>query len=198
MKLFARRITLFFINKGSIDEDDKETYEYCFEMLFSSVFNLLILIAGALITKRYYETLTFAISFVILRSFIGGFHSKTHLGCLGLLVAVYIMVLLFLEYLGNYNYLYISFTVASMILIILFAPIGHPNNPLDSNQLIYMKSKAIIVSIVYCLVICTTFTIWPMLNIFKVVSLTMICSSVSMVIGYLVYKNKLETISSIY
>lgn len=65
MHYLAKKITLFYIKKGKIEEDDREVYEYSFEMLISTIINFLIMIVGALITKRYWETALFTFSFFV-------------------------------------------------------------------------------------------------------------------------------------
>ena len=65
MHYLAKKITLFYIKKGKIEEDDREVYEYSFEMLISTIINFLIMIVGALITKRYWETALFTFSFLL-------------------------------------------------------------------------------------------------------------------------------------
>ena len=44
MHYLAKKITLFYIKKGKIEEDDREVYEYSFEMLISTIINFLIIL----------------------------------------------------------------------------------------------------------------------------------------------------------
>ena len=190
MKFLARKITLFFIEKGKIKEEDLDVYVYCFEMLLSTAFNLLILIIGAIITKRYYETLIFSIAFIVIRRCIGGYHSKTHFGCLSLLMIMFISMNFLL--LVNYQILNIVSMILSLICLVfisIFAPVSHPNNPIDPNKKGKMNIIAIIVSSIYSLICSLTMILIPTLNISILVTLPLIFSTISMIIGHLIYKN---------
>ncbi|MGM9972037.1 MAG: accessory gene regulator ArgB-like protein [Anaeroplasmataceae bacterium] len=190
MKLLARKITLFFINKGEINKEDLDVYEYCFEMLFSTLINFIILIIGALITKRYYETFVFAIAFIVIRRCIGGYHSKTHFGCIGLLVFMYIAMNLIL--LINYrilNILSIAISLLCLILISIFAPVGHPNNPIDVRKKEKMNAIAVLIASLYCLICIFTFLFIPKLNFSILITLPQLFSTISMIVGFLTYKN---------
>lgn len=190
MKFLARKITLFFIRKGKIKEEDLEVYEYCFEMLLSTTFNIVILIVGALITKRYYETLIFSIAFIIIRRCIGGYHSKTHFGCLSLLIIMFISMIFLLMI--NHQILNIISMILSLICLVfisIFAPVSHPNNPIDSSKKDKMNTIAILISASYCLICSITMILIPTLNISILVTLPLTFSTISMVIGHFIYKN---------
>lgn len=190
MKFLARKITLFFIRKGKIKEEDLDVYEYCFEMLLSTTFNMVILIIGALITKRYYETLIFSIAFIIIRRCIGGYHSKTHFGCLSLLIIMFISMNFLLMI--NHQILNIISMILSLICLVfisIFAPVSHPNNPIDSSKKDKMNTIAILISASYCLICSVTMILVPTLNISILVTLPLTFSTISMVIGHLIYKN---------
>lgn len=190
MKFLARKITLFFIRKGKIKEEDLDVYEYCFEMLLSTTFNIVILIIGALITKRYYETLIFSIAFIIIRRCIGGYHSKTHFGCLSLLIIMFISMNFLLMI--NHQILNIISMILSLICLVfisIFAPVSHPNNPIDSSKKDKMNTIAILISASYCLICSVTMILIPTLNISILVTLPLTFSTISMVIGHFIYKN---------
>ena len=190
MKLLARKITLFFIRKGNILEEDSEVYEYHFEMLLSTIFNTVILIVGAIITRRFYETMVFSLSFITIRRCIGGYHSKTHFGCLSLLVIMFILMnlLLLIDY-KILNIVSLIFLLISLVFISVLAPVSHPNNPVDKSKKNKKNIIATLVSSIYSIISILTMIFVPKFNISILISFPMICSTVSMIIGYYVYKN---------
>lgn len=189
MKTIARKITIFFINKGKIPKEDLDSYEYCFEMLLSTIFNTCILIIGAIITKRYYETIIFSIAFIVIRRCIGGYHAKSHIGCFSLLLFMYITMNLML--LINYKVLNIISIILNpicLIIISILAPVSHPNNPLDENKINKLNKIAIVVSAIYC-VICIFFKFFlSKKNISILITIPFTFSTLSMVIGYFKYR----------
>lgn len=42
--LLSKKITCFFIKKNAIDETEREIYNYCFEILLSTLINLIAII----------------------------------------------------------------------------------------------------------------------------------------------------------
>lgn len=190
MKWLAKKITLFFIKNGKIEECDYDVYEYCFEMLLSTIINIIVLIVGALITKRYYETLIFSIAFIIIRRCVGGYHSKTHFGCLSLLIIMFISMDFLLMI--NHQILNIISMILSLICLVfisVFAPVSHPNNPIDPGKKDKMNIIAILISASYCLICSVTMILIPTLNVSMLVTLPLTFSTISMVIGHFIYKN---------
>lgn len=184
------KLLFFFINKGKISKDDLDVYEYCFEMLFSTLFNTCLLIIGSLVTKRYYETIIFSIAFIIIRRCIGGYHAKTHIGCISILTTMFVTMVLLLNI--NYkilNYISICLAPICLIMISIFAPVGHPNNPLDDYKKEQMNAIAIFVSALYCLIIILSYFAFTKSNIAILITIPLVFSTISMVIGHYVYKN---------
>ena len=190
MKFLARKVTIFFINKGKIDKGDFEVYQYCFEMLFSTIFNFFILFIGAIITKMYYETFIFTISFIVIRRCIGGYHSKTHYGCLSLLVIMYVMLIIMLGF--NYRMISILSIVTSilcLIIVSIFAPVDHPNNPIDIEKKVKMNILAVLVVSIYSLLCIFSFIFIPNLNVPIIIAIPLLFSTISMMVGYFNYKS---------
>lgn len=82
----AQRISLFFISKGTIREDERQIYDYCFEIMLSTILNFCSVIVIAIITKTVFFTLCFIVGFMIIRATAGGYHAETHMACLLILI----------------------------------------------------------------------------------------------------------------
>ena len=142
----SRKITTFFINRGSIKAEDREMYEYCFEVLLSTVINLLLLIVIGVATGKYLETLIFAVVFMLSREVCGGYHARTHLGCVCSLLILYGMML-GLTYLSA-NVLFILslvFFSLSLVVFLIIAPVDCANKRISREERAKLRKRMFII-----------------------------------------------------
>ena len=116
----------------AINNEDADIYQYGNEIIISSVIDLLIVFILGLIYKELLNAVLFFISFLLLRTFGGGYHANTYLKC-KIIYIIDISVVLFLS-----KYAVFIYNLHTMILISMFsttvifflAPIENPNKPL--------------------------------------------------------------------
>ena len=154
----SKRLTSFFILKNSIAEENREIYDYSFEILLSTLINLIVLIIIGVATAKYLETVIFIIVFMTMRGFGGGFHAKTHIGCIcGLLVFYGAFIGLAFASINILMYISIPLYVVALIITIALAPVGCVNKDIDGEQGKKLKIKLIgviiILSIAYLIMI---------------------------------------------
>ena len=131
----ARKMTEYFIKKNVIKEEEKDTYDYCFEVLIATVINLIILVVLGIFTKRYIETAIFCVFFMLLRGAAGGYHANTHAGCLLTLLIVYGILLATLLLSSNILfYAGIFLFVIALIIFIIIAPVDNKNKILEITE----------------------------------------------------------------
>lgn len=91
-------------------------------LIFGIYFNLII------------ESMVFMISYIYLRSYVGGFHLKSKVSCFATSVIINVFTLLVIKYnVLNNNGLY-NIEIISTILILLFSPFENNNKPLSNNE----------------------------------------------------------------
>lgn len=149
MSKLAKIMTHFFIKKNVIEESEKETYYYCYEMLLSTIFNCLVLLSMMFISRLYIETGCFSLAFLMLRRYAGGHHANSHIGCLSFLIISYVVMWVLLKFL-NINVLQILtmiFIIFSIIGVFIFAPLDNKNNPLQNIPRLKIISKIIIIAL---------------------------------------------------
>ena len=185
MHYLAKKITLFYIKKGKIEEDDREVYEYSFEMLISTIINFLIMIVGALITKRYWETALFTFSFLLFRKFFGGYHAKTHIGC----ISIFFMIRLDARLLSIIAMIICSL---SIIPVLLLSPVSHPNNPIDKNRIKMYNIVSIFLVLLVVILAYLNYTKVSNTCYSIVFSIPLLFSIVAMIIGYVLYVKNAE------
>jgi accessory gene regulator B len=102
-------------------------------LIISAIFNNII------------ETLFFLFAFLGTRTICGGYHAKHYYSCFVGTVSIYVFSLLinYLVQLKPYaNLFFFPFTIISSIIVIVFAPVEHPNNPMTT----YRKNKNCLLS----------------------------------------------------
>lgn len=98
---------------------------------------------------------------MIFRGFAGGYHAKTHLGCLAILLCVYTVFLLVLNFLSSQSLWCLStvIMIVSSPIIFNISPIEDSNNPLSREEFHRMEKRsrvcviftsAILVAILLC------------------------------------------------
>ena len=129
----AKLISNYYFNKGRITIDEKEEYEYSLEIMIASIVNFMVLLTLTLLTKCYIESIVFITVFAILRMSVGGYHAKTHFGCVLSISVIYMIMIFFLKYLNLevLMYLSIAFVGVSIPIIGIYAPVDSVNKRLD-------------------------------------------------------------------
>ena len=105
-KKIAKIITDSFILKGIIKKEDKEIYEYSYEVLISQAVYIFIMLFISILFKAFFETLVFFIGFYICRSLTGGYHASNYIKCHLLFALNQIAFLLLLQLMSNRYFLY--------------------------------------------------------------------------------------------
>lgn len=146
----AQKLVQHYISKGKIDQEQSETYIYCFELLLSTIFNLLIVISISIATKLYIEGIVFSVCFMTMRILAGGYHSNTHFGCLTTLLVIFIGYVLLYKLLDTYILFYLSIAMLILSMIIPFlAPVDSVNKQLTISEYRKNKKKTILAYMIF-------------------------------------------------
>lgn len=143
-KTLAQKITSFFIQKKIIKEEDKEIYEYGYEVLFSETIYIVIMFIISLVTNTVFESLIFFLGFYMFRKFAGGYHANTYVKC-HIIFAINQILFLFLLFKTPllYRDLLAFFSIIiTLIITFLYAPIDHPNKPFNSKEFSKYKKQS--------------------------------------------------------
>lgn len=52
---FSKMLSSFFISKKLIEEDEREVYDYCFEIMLSTILNFLVVLVISLMVSVCYQ-----------------------------------------------------------------------------------------------------------------------------------------------
>lgn len=139
----------FFIREDIVSEEQRDIYQYGFELCISTLIGLLIVLAIGVFSGRFIESVIFYIVFCLTRTFCGGFHAHSHLLCKATLSCVLILVLGLDLVLNNIEcYYWFILYLYSLIIVSAFSPIENPNKRLTSSD----KKRCKIISIIFMMV----------------------------------------------
>lgn len=149
--LMARKMSSFFIEKGIIQNEEQEIYDYSFEVFFSTVTEFLFIIITAFATDRMVETMFYVLGFIPMRRVAGGYHAKTHFRCFCILALTYFLFLVVLSFANTIN----VFFVLSLLLLVnltvffILAPIEDKNRPISKEERYSFKKKSRVFVVLY-------------------------------------------------
>ncbi len=164
MEKIAERLVAWQIQKKVIKEEDKAAYVYAYETLLMRVINLLIAVIAGVVTKNLLAVVLFLVSYIPLRTYAGGYHSRDSIRCMILStllilgVAIVTKIPLHEESLFGF-FVYIGIGIFSYAVVLFTVPVADENKPLSEEEKRKYAAKArliatiIIMATLVCLLI---------------------------------------------
>lgn len=185
---FAQNVALFLCRKNLIKNHKIDVYAYGFEILFSEIINWFITLIIAIYTNTVIETAIYMFVFINMREVQGGYHCKSHIGCIITSTLVYLLYIFMLFYTSGNYIINISLLglVFNLIIVFMVAPVEHPNKPIRTEDLnryrkLSIKNSCLYSAIAIVLILLQyKFTIKYGYSIF----IAQVTASVSMLIEY--------------
>jgi accessory gene regulator B len=193
----AQTFAIYFSSKNAYGLEKIRIYKYGFELLISTVINLLGILFISVLMDAFLGAVFFCAAFVPLRLSAGGYHAKRHWTCISGFMAVFLVFAAFSTYTSTGKTLIYQLTAitTSLILVLLLSPVQAVNKPLKDEQRKRQRKRSIIIA-------CVNLAIVVLIFIFDAVGkslslLSFYCSgafaaSLSLLVAALVYKNDLK------
>lgn len=131
-------------------EEQLEILTYGYVLFLENAYKTLVLLLTAVLTGTVFETLVTIGSFVIVRSFAGGIHCRSGLGCTACMLLVWGVGLVVAQ-VGLYTPLVLLMIVIIVSVMIEYAPQTTGNNPIRREDVRRTKRRGAIVSTVILL-----------------------------------------------
>ena len=164
------------------DSGNREIYQYGFEQVLTTIFNILTTLALGMLFGKAYQSIVFTISFMILRSYSGGYHAKTSIRCYFFTVMSISAALSVIKFIAINRFICLGLLVLSSVVILLLSPIGSKNKPLDKiEKIIYRKKTIIVWSVEICVAI--VFIIIDITEIHIAITLAHVIISIALIFG---------------
>lgn len=127
--------------------EDRETYEYGFEITMANMVNGIIVLLIGIGLHQLLDTIVFYLVFVSLRFFCGGYHADSYLGCFLSFAVTTVLCLTISRVVARYVEVIagLSFiaTMALWIYIFRMAPVEHENRPLTQKERSLFRRRSI-------------------------------------------------------
>lgn len=172
----------FFIREKIFSEEQRELYQYGFELCLSSMIGIVIVLVIGIISGKLWESAVFYMVFCFTRLFSGGFHAPTYLLCKISFSAV-LMSVLVLNWLfcGIEEYYWYTLYLYSLIIVCRFAPVENHNKPLTDREKVRSKIICILEMVIWLAVM----LLFKCLNseLYHIVALTLFFVANLMLLG---------------
>lgn len=150
METLAVKLTEKFIDREIISSDKKETYITGLKLILSDIINFSLIFIIGILTKSFIYSCIYLIVFWTVRKFSGGFHAKAYWICRIVTVGTYILILLVSGMIINYHVIIVPIcNIFSVITMIAFAPIRHPNKDLTGKEVKANKLCALLTTLFF-------------------------------------------------
>jgi len=146
MQQIAAMLTSYFIRSGIIPEEEREIYEYGFDITIYSIVSTLGLLAIGFLFHRIEYTVIILSVFSLFQTTGGGYHANSHLKCF-LTMVIILLAALGLSYLPFYPYVPEISSAVSILLLILFPLTLHPNKAYLAPQIPQLRRKSRLVTL---------------------------------------------------
>ncbi len=183
ISLISKYIALFLYRKKIIEVEKIPVCEYGFELIVSILIGFLGVIISGILLDAFWTSVIFYILFVLVRTFTGGYHAKTHFYCKLTMVLCCLFVIFGLKLLGSYSHLPLFNLLLLFVYIIsvfLYAPVEHENAPMTNKLKKRNRKISIIMAIALSLMILVAMFCFPKIAVIS--SLTLFVIAVLIII----------------
>lgn len=191
IKLLSKGVTHFLLSKGKIEKSEVDLYNHGSEIIISTIIGFLMVFLTGVLLSSIDSAMIFYILFVVVRSYTGGYHADTHLKCKLVLFFCCVTVVFFTSILED-KYNLIMHTIYVLLFIssvLIYAPIINGNKPMKKEEIERNRLKAIIISVVVCVLSYAMY--FFSLRCTISIGITLVTISFLMVIGKLKERRKL-------
>lgn len=141
MEALSEKIITNMIKSGVSIEADREIYVYGLTQLFRTLLNVFSTIIIGICMGKLAESVVFVICLMLIRSYYGGYHSDSPIRCYLISVIAVIMSLGSIKLSIWNEYLSALVMVVSIVILLLYAPIGHRNKQLEEIEVLVYKKR---------------------------------------------------------
>ena len=131
----ADELSLCLVINKIIPIEKRKYYIYGIELILCDLLIFLMIAVVAFITRKVLLSTIFTISFCLLRSYTGGYHCKSYIGCYIATMTNYFLLLIFNTLLSQYK------VSAVWIMLIITTPIIWKFSPIKNNNISFDEKE---------------------------------------------------------
>jgi len=142
------------IERGIIKEDEQEIYQFGIRNGMIILLNVLTAFLIGLVTEKLYVVAVFTISFMVLRSYTGGYHSNSRIFCyIGSNLVLFIPVYTEMLFVRTADGILIILLTLAVGIIMIFSPMHSKNRKLDEAEQKHFGRKARVITVLQLIVL---------------------------------------------
>ena len=132
----SQRLSKKLAAYGVFEDSKIEVYAYGYELLLSTAINILLVLIIGILLGIVREALLYIITFAVLRSYTGGYHANTHMACITIFTASFLVCALLLRIFPSeaLSPPFLLLGLLPSVVIFLKAPIEAINKPLSDAK----------------------------------------------------------------
>ncbi len=137
IEIAAGLVTNYLVRREVVNQDEKDVYKYGFEILFSTILGICIVLILGLTAGSLMTSLIFITVFSSLRFKCGGYHADSYLSCNVVYTIVFMIVLMiekFSEKVLVSPPVLVMIYLLGVIVVHMYAPVENVNKPLDMEE----------------------------------------------------------------
>ncbi len=181
-----RLIELLQRNK-IIKSENKELYIYGINQLFVIIINIITTVIIGAAFGMVWESVIFMSMYIPLRSYAGGYHARTQIGCYFFSIVLITISVIIMKVLSWDSFICCIINIITSSSIIILSPVEDINKPLSESERVLYRKKAIVI-LTFLIIIFLLFLILKNIKVVVCVTMTLIVLSFMLVLGRVVNK----------
>ncbi len=178
----CEKAAVLMVQNEIISSEDKEIYVYGLEQGFILLVNILTTLLIGFLFNKVLETIVFLVTYIPLRIYAGGYHARTQLRCYISSVVLIVSALLAIEFIPWTNFIVITISTISGLIIFILSPVEDMNKPLDTAEVkVYGKKARMILGLE--LVVLILLMVFGVENVAECVSTSLLVMSAMLILG---------------
>lgn len=138
-----RKLVESQIEQGTLQEEDRNIYQYGYQLLIEFCINITVSILIAVIFHAFEIVIVFTAAYFLVRGYAGGYHAKTSLGCFCLSACMLLAVIFFVQHIDAAKIGWRIFIPELIITPCVFkcTPIPVKTRPMSENERMHFKRR---------------------------------------------------------
>lgn len=182
------RITRIFVSNEIIASEDSDLYVFGLQQGMAMILNIMTSIGIGLFLGMLWQTIIFMLSYIPLRIYAGGYHSKTQFKCYLFSIGLILIGLLTIKFMPWTSAIYIFIWLFSGVIIFYLSPIENSNKPLGQIETSVYRRRALIALGINLLVAIGLYLL-NQIHISSCITVALLVLSFMQVLGKLMQKN---------
>lgn len=143
----STRLANKLLERGSIEENERELYIYGLFMLFSHLMYLALACVFGMLFKCFIESIIFYIAFQFIRRYAGGYHAATETRCeiFSALSIFCCIAIIRVSKIYDIKFVLLGTALVCAVLIFILCPLDTPEKPLTEKEFKYFRKTSLII-----------------------------------------------------